>query len=413
MNKNITVVGAGTSGYFTVLYLCTKFPNYNIEWIYPEENKTIGVGEATVSSVIDFLEYLGLSKETILRELNGSLKLGIKFKDFYKKGHEFIHPFGTTIDNAQFLKECIEKNVVPDDILSYKEIAMHFDVNEITNYFNNKFKEFKNLEIKRCTISNIDEIENKIIIDCTGFNKTLIDQAIQNNFIDITDKIPNNKAFVYRDNYDNDEQKVPYTTASAMEYGWIWEIPLKNKISYGYVHDKKYNVKSEFIEFLRTKFNHVDESKINEIDILTGRNKKHIVFYKEKIIIAVGLSSFFIEPLESTGLHLVKIGIETLGKYLNNEITNEEYDSIYNHEFDSILNFIILHYKYSLNSNDYWDSFKNLDVELYTKNSTFYEKSWKYILSGYDKIDFNHKLNSNNMLKLRKCKPYNNWASQF
>ena len=120
--KSIAVVGAGTTGYLTTLYLCKNYPSLKIRWIYPEDNKPIGVGEATVPDVTHFLHDLGIDAKIILNKLNGSLKLGIRFEDFYEKGTVIYHPFGVSEEESFDLKYCMEHKIVPDDILDYEEI---------------------------------------------------------------------------------------------------------------------------------------------------------------------------------------------------------------------------------------------------------------------------------------------------
>lgn len=277
IKHGITIVGAGTTGYLTTLFLCKNYPNVQIRWVYPKVNKPIGVGEATVPEVTSFLKELGISPEIILKDLKGSLKLGIKFKDFYEKGKSFNHPFGNTDQESYNINYMINNDIVPHNILDYDEIATHFDVRELMKYLDDIFDQFDNLTIERRIVQSTDEFDEDIIIDCTGFSKALADY----NFVDITDKIPNNRAMVYRTKYKDISQKVPYTTAQAMQNGWIWNISLKDEMSIGYIYDDTYDVKEEFIKYLEENYNDVDQSKIFEVPMITGRNEEHII---EKII---------------------------------------------------------------------------------------------------------------------------------
>ena len=137
-----------------------------------------------------------------------------------------------------------------------------------------------------------------------------------------------------------------------------------------------------------------------------GRNKAHLV----DNVVCIGLSSCFIEPLESTGLYLIVTSIELLGKYINSEITSIEFNNAINDEFDTILNFILAHYKYTQNDNNYWNFYKDLQVDNFKENNIFPCTSWEYILDGMDQYTKNtERLPIREMLHLLKQSTYNEW----
>jgi tryptophan halogenase len=405
IRDGIAVIGAGTSGYLTVLYLCKNYPDINIRWVYPQNNKPIGVGEATVPEVTLFLKELGITPKIIINEMNGTLKLGVKFKDFYKDGESYNHPFGGTDWEGFNIDYMIETNTVPDNILDYEEIANHFDVRELMLYLDKLLPTFPNLNIERWEVQSSSDLSEKIVIDCTGFRKSLLNQLIPNNFVSITDKIPNNSAYVYRAPYKSIEQKVPYTISQAMHYGWAWNIPLGDKLTVGYVHDDKHDVYNEYVDYLKTIYGDVDETKINKVGMITGKNKEHI-YESNQTVIAIGLSSFFIEPLEATGLYLVQFGIRLFDDYINGKITAEKYNDVYNNEFDTILDFIIAHYKFSTRDNEYWSHYKNLDAELYKENNIFPKRSWDYVLRGFGLSNYKPTMDRS-FFAVRQGKKYN------
>jgi tryptophan halogenase len=411
IRDGITIIGGGTTGYLATLYIAKNYPDTQVEWIYPEVNNPIGVGEATVPDVTHFLEDLGVDTKKILRDINGSLKLGVKFTDF-NKGESFCHPFGLNESESAELKKCMENHTVPSDVLEYTEIAAHFDVRQLMEYLDTIIPDIPNVTIKRKFVNTFDEVDNKTILDCTGFNKSLMKQIVPNNFVDISDKIPNNRALVYRSDYqDKSKQQVPYTHAVAKDYGWVWETPLKNTIAFGYVHDGKYDVKDEFIAHLKTHFDTVEEDLIREVPMITGRNKKHIVEYNGKTIIALGLSSFFIEPIESTGLYLTAYGIKMINEYFRGRIDAKEFDRVYNYEFDIILDFIVAHYKFSNRSNEYWSLYKDVEVELYRENNIFPKRSWDFILTGFGVSSFTPKINTQGFMRVRNGVPFHKWIA--
>jgi len=281
----------------------------------------------------------------------------------------------------------------------------------LAKYLDEKFKDFPNLTIQRRTITDATEIEDQHIVDCTGFAKILINKDQPDNFKSIAHIIPNNRAFVYRAEYsDIDTQQVAYTTLTAAKYGWIWNTPLKNVVTFGYIHDDQYDCKQEFVDFVESKVNYkIDQTKIGNVPMITGRNENHISHQGDKIIYSVGLSSFFIEPLEATGLYLTSFGIKLLDQLLHNEITEEYYNSEYNREFDAVTDFIAAYYRFSNNTNEYWDTFKQLDIEKHRKNNIFPARSWHYILSGLGAEERTLKIRAESILKVRKGITYKEW----
>lgn len=414
-NRNIdriTIVGGGTSGYLTVLYFCKKHPNIKITWIYPEINKPIGVGEATVPDVTNFLADLGVSIKDILDDINGSLKIGARFEGWADTGQYFYHPFGLTDTESVEIEWMMKNNKLSENILeNYSDLAVNFDVRELALWLDEKFKQFNNLTIERRSITDADQIDDDHIVDCTGFAKVLINKGQPDNFKSIKHIIPNNRAFVYRAQYsDIETQQVAYTTLTAASYGWIWNTPLKNVVTFGYIHDDQYDVKQEFINFVESKVGYkIDQTKIGNVPMITGRNINHIRHQGNKIIYSIGLSSFFIEPLEATGLYLTSFGIKLLDKLIHNEITEDYYNSEYNREFDAVTDFIASYYRFSNKTNSYWDNFKNLEIEKHRKNYIFPERSWHYILSGLGAEERKLNITAESILKVRKGITYREW----
>ena len=369
------------------------------------------MGEASVPEVQEFLNDLGISLDDIIRNCNGNFKVGVKFVDWWKKGTSFYHPFGLTDIESVELEYMMQNNIVPENLLTdYFDLASHFDVKLLTAYLDQKFTEFSNLTIERRFVNSLDEVTDSFIVDCTGFKKSFINQRDPNNFVSITNIIPNDQVFVYRSDYaDKSTQQVPYTTMIAQDYGWIWNIPLADKITYGYVHSRRYDVKQAFIDYVESQVGPIDKTKINTVEMTTGRNKKHILHTDNKTVCCVGLSSCFIEPLEATGLYLAVFGIRLLGKYLEQQITEETYSDTYNAEFDAVLDFVVAHYKYSTRDNEYWQHYNNVAVELYKPNGIFPNRSWDYIIAGFNDNDRELKIKAESILKLRKGLHFSKW----
>ena len=368
------------------------------------------MGEASVPEVQEFLNTLGICLDDVIRHCNGNFKLGVKFVDFYKPGHTFYHPFGASDTESLELEYMMQNNRIPDSLLTdYHDLASHFDVRLLTAYLDNYFNKFNNLTIKREYVADLSTVADNFVVDCTGFSKSFINQLMPDNFVSLTKIIPNDQVYVYRADYVNKaEQQMPYTTMIAQEHGWIWNIPLADKITYGYVHSSQYDVKQDFINYVQSIVGSIDESKVNLVPMTTGRNKVHIM-HTDKTVCSVGLSSCFIEPLEATGLYLTVFGIRLLGEYINNNITDEQYNATYNSEFDAVVDFVAAHYKYSTRDNDYWDHYGNIPIELYRPNGIFPNRSWEYIMAGFTEQPRELKIKAESILKLRKGLPFNEW----
>jgi tryptophan halogenase len=428
MIDKLTIVGAGTSGYLTVLYFCKKYPEMKVTWIYPEVNQPIGVGEATVPQVQRFLGELGISVQDMILNCNANLKIGAKFEDWSPIQKSFFHPFGDTDESCMDLEWFLQNNQVPPDILerypdsvgiqenSFPPFATNFDVRELCKYLDKIFSTFNNLTIQRRKIEDANEIEDKHIVDATGFAKVLINKGQPENFHSIKHIIPNNRSWVYRAKYsDIENQQQPYTTITAVTHGWIWTIPLKDVVTFGHVYDDKYDTKQEYIDFVESKLGYkIDESKIQDVKIISGRNIKHIRHDGEKTIYSVGLSSYFIEPIEATGLYLCSYGIRLLDELLNGRIDEPHYNSDYNREFDAVCDFVSSYYKFSKNTNEYWNHFKTLNVEKHRQNGIFPTRSWNLILAGMGQEDKEYKIKAERILKIRKDNvKYSQWLKDF
>lgn len=411
MNR-VAIIGTGTSAHFTALYLI-KNHDVVIDCYFPKNADPIGVGEATTNYVQDFLTNLGIDKKCILKHANGSLKLGLEFCNFLRLDHSFFHPFGDELELSAEIEYMMKRNKVPDDILEYDTIATHFDTQQLSKYILNIIEAAENISIRDEYFDVSCSKKYDTVIDCTGFKRSVIDKVCINNFKNLSDVIPNNCALVYRAGYtDEKAQKLPYTKCVGLNFGWCWNIPLGNKISYGYVHDSKHDVRQEFINYIKNRHGACDECDIRSIPFVTGRNEKHVVTKDGTTYISIGLSSCFIEPLESTGLHFVVEGIELLGRLLNRQVSVEDFNRMLNESYDSVLDFILAHYKYTERSDSYWSSYTDKHLTRYKQNGVFPDISWDYILSGMQQLTKSNinRLSLQVVKKHMKSGTYNTWV---
>jgi tryptophan halogenase len=409
--ENIVVIGAGTTGYLTVFHLCETYPNKKITWIYPEENQPIGVGEAIIPDVSKFLNNFGITHKDILKNCNGTLKFGIYLKGWNTPGEDFTFPFGyesvNIKHNSASQDRIMKTHKIPKGIFEYQNISTHFRATELLMYMDKVKEKYLNLKVVRKEVT-LNEIKDSydLVIDCTGFERKI--SYLPDNFKNINDKIPNNQVFLFRHNYtDREKQCVPYTVAEAMNYGWCFNIPLRNELACGYVHDNKFDVTDEYIQYLEKKFNiKVQPEQLKKLKMITGRNKVHL---KDNVV-AMGLSSCFIEPLESTGLYLVTSSLRKLCDYIDEKITENEYNFFINEEFDTITDFIVEHYKFSKRSNDYWNFYKSVKTKKRTIN-IFPNSGWDTIRSGFlpEVKRPTESLDGKELIEIHRGKPFHEW----
>jgi len=361
-------------------------------------------------SKIGMEQNIGIGNKDIIKHCNGTLKLGIVFDGFNVPGERFDFPFGLGEDppyNTASTKRMMETSRLSTDIDSYPDVSTHFRSVELLEYLDTQIQKVANLTVNRKSVT-LEELEGTydFLIDCTGLNSKL--SYIPDNFVDFKDIIPNDCALVFRNEYTNrEEQCKPYSIFKAMNYGWVWNIPLGDQLAMGYVHDSKFDVMDEFIAAIKEKFGlTVTPDKIRRVKFTTGRCKKHLM----GDVARVGLASGFIEPLESTGIYLITSSIEKLTKYLDNEITEDQYNDLINQNYDDIINFVLAHYKYSKRSNEYWDHYKKIPVEKYRETEVFPHSAWDFILSGFGEAEIpKEDIDPHELLKIHKGTSYIEW----
>ncbi len=393
--KELMIIGGGSAGWMTAIYLNKKFnegvKNLKITVLESPDIGIIGVGEATVHAVRYFFASMGIDEEELMREANGTYKTGILFRNWMKpvKGemHEYFHPFeqqqaGGSLDISSqwFLSGgnlkgrydeavCISsalmkkghgpKGVNSPEYQGVVPYGYHIDAVLMSKYLRKKAIEagviHKEATVREVTVKggNISEIITKegerynadLFIDCTGFRGLLIERLKEDNWDSFTDALPCTKAVALQREMPKGETPRPYTTATALSNGWAWQIDLSNRQGTGYVYDgsklSSEEAEAELREFLG------DESKViksTHINMKVGCRKEFWIGN----CITVGLSSGFIEPLESTGLHLINLGVGLLCTHMmSDEITQEvrhSYNRLMGGFFQDLKQFIVLHY---------------------------------------------------------------------
>lgn len=420
MIKSVVVVGGGTAGWMSATYLKAAFGDrISVTLVESERVGTIGVGEATFSTVRHFFDYLGLDERDWMPRCSGSYKLAIRFEDWRHVGHHFYHPFermrvasGFTVadwwlklgDPRQaFDYDCFvtphlcEAKRSPrnldgslfaahldgslgmstlDEQRAQFPYAYHFDASLLADYLA-EYGVARGVrhvvddvvgvgQNERGWISHVDTaghgaIAGDLFLDCTGFRGLLINQTLGEPFESFEDVLPNNRAVALRVPRDPGQFEIdPYTTATAMDAGWIWTIPLYGRNGNGYVYSDAFCSPEEAERTLRDKVAPGrDDLQANHIRMRIGRNRRSWV----RNCVAVGLSSGFVEPLESTGIFFIQHAIEQLVKHFPDErwepAAIDRYNARVGHVIDGVKEFLVLHYRAAARDDKpYWKEAK-------------------------------------------------------
>jgi tryptophan halogenase len=411
--KKIVIVGGGTSGWMCAAALARLIPHagVSITLVESDEIGTVGVGEATIPLLKQFNHLLGIDEDDFMRNTQATFKLGIEFVDWKNLGSSYIHPFGKFGMDAQAIKfhqlwlrlarnpdmtdkvgDISEYSVAiqaaklgrftrpsgsANSILSSFNYAFHMDAGLYAKYLRNysealgviriegKIEKVNQREsddfIESVILQNGQVIDGELFVDCSGFRGLLIEQTLKTGYEYWTQWLPCNSAVAVP--CASTSEPTPFTRATADKAGWRWRIPLQHRVGNGYVYSSDFISDADAETRLLNTLDGEPLAQPRLLKFATGRRKK----FWNKNCVAIGLAGGFIEPLESTSIHLVQTGIATLlalfpdCSFSNIEI--DEYNRITTDEYDLIRDFIILHYKATeRNDSPFWLRCRDMDI---------------------------------------------------
>lgn len=398
--KKVVIVGGGTAGWITACYLNARLNQHkngeriHITLIEPHLPERIGVGEATIPTLLKTLQVLGIKEREFMAQTGATFKQGIKFINWKTPNSHYFHVFdrrpsgaadmagliwSSGAQNRSFAEsvsaqpEFCEAGLSPKalgqpDFESPMAYAYHLDAEKFAELLARKAlaggverKTGKVQNARQDDRGNIVSVELEdggsvaadLFIDCSGFSARLIGQALNVDFIDysqwllcdsaVTMQVPYNIKAPERS--ESRARREPYTQSTALSSGWVWDIPLRERRGVGYVYGSDFLSQEQAVAELKAfEGPHSQEIECRHLRFRTGRRK---VSWKNNCV-AIGLSSGFLEPLESTGIFLVEFAAAMLCEYFpyTSEMTPiaEKFNATLNQRYDEILDFIALHY---------------------------------------------------------------------
>ena len=389
--RNVIIVGGGTAGWMAAAALGRFLNNgyTRITLIESEEIGTIGVGEATIPPLITFNRMLGLNENEFVAATGATFKLGIEFVDWGRLGERYIHPFGRHGQDLQgvhfhqlYLRERRRRDIpdishwclsavaaglgrfgrpaegakAPLNELFY---AFHFDAGRYARYLREYAERagVRRIEgkvadvalraadgfVEAVTLADGQRIAGDLFIDCSGFRGLLIEQALQTGYESWQDWLPCDRAIAVPSALTGEPD--PFTRATAREAGWQWRIPLQHRMGNGHVYCSRF-IDDDAAE--RTLLDNLEGAPLAEprrLSFVTGRRKASW----NRNVVALGLSSGFIEPLESTSIHFIQSGLQRLIALFPDKrfdpLEREEYNRQMQDLYEDVRDFIVLHYK--------------------------------------------------------------------
>jgi len=439
--NHVTIVGGGTAGWMTALLLQSLCQNdkrrkdaLKVTLIESPNIPTVGVGEATVPGMPRTLRTAGVSEKEFMKRCNASFKLGVLF-DKWNVGNDgkpigYVNPFARPpavggvdagwyfaehgageLDFTQVFSPCVDlaracKGPRPLGVGEFDQsvgFAYHLDAGKFSGML-------RDICIERGVEHILDDMvsveqdergyisgvilkerglhEIEFVIDCTGFRGLIINEALGEPFVSYSDVLANDRALAVQIPHPEPDRLEPMTRSTALGAGWTWRVPLYSRIGTGYVfssaHRSDDDAREEFLASLGPAGK---DAEPRVIPMRVGRTRTAWV----KNCVAIGLSGGFIEPLESTAIHMIDTGVRWLVSYFPDldfaEPLRDRYNKLVTQLYDEVRDFICLHYALgNRTDSQYW-----IDVreELKVPDSLAANlELWKHKLPAAYDIDF-------------------------
>ena len=450
--RKVVIVGGGTAGWMAAAAISKvmgEIGGLAIELIESDEIGTIGVGEATIPQINLFNNMLGIDEHEFVRATHATYKYGIEFVDWTRIGHRYVHPFGVyglnmkgvefhhhwlkgrrlgdphPLDDyslaivaglqGRFMRPRADQPGSPLSKISY---AYQFDASLYARYLR-AYSEARGAVrtegrivdvvqnggtgfVESILLSDGQVVSGDLFIDCSGFRGLLIEEALGTGYEEWSDWLPCDRAIAVP-SASGPGDPLPYTRATARSAGWQWRIPLQHRVGNGIVYSSRDQSDEEAAAELLANLDAEPLAEPRPLRFTTGRRRKAW----NRNCIALGLASGFMEPLESTSIHLVQAGISKLFALFPDRdfdpVLAAEYNRLTAAQTEQIRDFLILHYKATARADTpFWRRCRDMAVpetlqrkiDLFRaqgrlfryEDELFSEASWLAVLIGQDVV---------------------------
>ncbi|WP_168073068.1 tryptophan halogenase family protein [Caulobacter sp. SSI4214] len=400
--RKVVIAGGGTAGWMAAAALSRQLgPLLDITLVESEDIGTVGVGESTIPTARTFNALLGIDEAAFMRATQATFKLGILFENWGQVGDRYIHSFGQVGKSTwmggfhHFWLEaraggfggdlgdyCLELRAAEQERFSAGDdprlnYAYHLDAG-LYGQFLRRMAEAAGARRVEGKIASVRQrgadghlealvmesgavVEGDLFIDCTGFRGLLIEQTLKAGYEDWSHWLPTNSALAVQTRSTG--PAVPYTRAIAHRAGWRWKIPLQHRVGNGLVYCSDHMSDDEAQAMLAAEIEGETLIPPRLIRYRTGKRRKTW----DRNVVALGLASGFVEPLESTSIHMIMIGISRLMQLFPfdgiSPAVVERYNRLADDELEKIRDFIILHYKLTERTDSpFWDRVREMEI---------------------------------------------------
>jgi tryptophan halogenase len=407
--KQIVIVGGGAAGWMTAAALSRLLEpkQVSLTLVESDEIGIIGVGEATIPDMLQFNLFLGIPEAELMRATQATFKLGIEFVDWSRKGANYFHPFGfhgVDIDGMDFhqywlrcranghphdigeycLTEIVarrNKFAFPDTRVagapaSYLRYAYHFDaalyasflrqyaekrgVKRVEGKVNEVLRDAESGNITGIKLANGQAVSGDFFFDCTGFRSLLLGKTLEVPWVDWHHWLPCDAALAVACPHDG--PPAPYTRSTAKTAGWQWKIPTRQRTGNGHIYCSDFMSEDQATKVLLDGLDGPALGTPRLIRFATGHRER----FWEKNCVAIGLSSGFLEPLESTSLYLIRQGISRFIALFPDAtlppVYRDEYNRWMRRDFEQVRDLLVLHYHANQRDEPFWRQCRNMTI---------------------------------------------------
>ncbi|HVU31127.1 MAG TPA: tryptophan halogenase family protein [Sphingomicrobium sp.] len=443
--KKILIVGGGTAGWMAAALFGKLFQGlYDIELVESEAIGTVGVGEATIPAIKKYNELVQLDEAEFMRRSQATFKLGIQFVNWVRDGQSYVHGFGIIGQDWEWLRchqywlranqrgrarDFADYSINTAAALANKFMharpemaespighiahAFHFDASLYARYLRSlaeqhgvKRTEGRIVDVETTTDGDIaavtleggGRIVADFFIDCSGFRGLLIEQTLKTGYDDWSHWLPCDRAIAVP--CARTEPLVPYTRATAREPGWQWRIGLQHRTGNGLVYSSKHIDDDSAETLLLSNLDGEQLANPNRLRFTSGKRRR----MWNRNCVALGLAAGFLEPLESTSIHLVQSAAIRLVRMFpdgaTDQATIDEFNRQSDFEWERIRDFIVLHYWANQRPGDFWEYCRTMElpetlqrkIDLWRSNGRifreddelFAEESWIQVFLGQE-----------------------------